>query len=132
MVDGAKNTGSGKITEIVLYYINISPCMLTLQSCPTLCDPMGCSPPGSLSMGYPRQEYWRALLFSSPGDLPNPGMEPESLRSPPLAGGFFTTSSTWEPNIVYISCQLFLWRTQSNTICAFYVLFKKFSSILKS
>ena len=70
----------------------------SLQSCPTLCDPMGCSPPGSLSMGYPRQEYWR-VLFSSPGDLPNPGMEPESLMSPALASGFFTISATWQAQL---------------------------------
>ena len=29
-------------------------------------------------------------------DLPNPGIEPESLMSPPLAGEFFTTRATWE------------------------------------
>ena len=29
-----------------------------------------------LSMGFPRQEYWSELPFSSPGDLPNPGLEP--------------------------------------------------------
>ena len=39
-------------------------------------------------MGFPRQEYWSWLPFPSPGDLPDPGMEP---RSPALAGGFFTT-----------------------------------------
>ena len=43
---------------------------------------------GSLSMGFSRQEYWRGLPFPSPGDLPNPRMEP---ASPALAGGFFTT-----------------------------------------
>ena len=31
-----------------------------------------------LSMGFPRQEYWSGLLFPSPGDLPNPGVEPAS------------------------------------------------------
>ena len=41
-----------------------------------------------LSMGISRQEYWSALPFSSPRDLPNPGMEP---GSPVLAGGVFTT-----------------------------------------
>ena len=41
----------------------------------------------SLSMGFPRQEYWSGLPFSSPGDFPNPGIEP---ASPKLAGGFFT------------------------------------------
>ena len=40
-----------------------------------------------LSMGFPRQEYWSGVPFPSPGDLPNPGIEPVSLA---LAGGFFT------------------------------------------
>ena len=33
------------------------------QSCPTLHDPMDCSPPGSSSMGFSRQEYWSGLPF---------------------------------------------------------------------
>ena len=49
-----------------------------------------------LSMGFSRQEYWSGLPCPPPGDLPNPGIEPESLMSPALAGGFFTTSTTWE------------------------------------
>ena len=48
-----------------------------------------------LSMGFPRQEYRSGLPFPPPGDLPNPGIEPTSLTSPALAGGFFTTSATW-------------------------------------
>ena len=56
-----------------------------------------------LSMGFSRQEYWSGLTFLPLGDLPNPWMEPTSLRSPALAGGFFTTNATWEahshPNI---------------------------------
>ena len=36
-----------------------------------------------LSMGFPRQEYWSGLPFPSPGDLPDPGIKPES---PELAG----------------------------------------------
>ena len=48
-----------------------------------------------LSMGFSRQEYWSGLPCP-PGDLPDPGIEPTSLRSPPLADGFFTTSATWE------------------------------------
>ena len=50
----------------------------------------------SLSMGFPRQEYWSGLSFPSSGDLPNPGIETASLMSPALAGGSFTTSTTWE------------------------------------
>ena len=59
------------------------------QSCLTLCDPTDCSPPGSLSMGFPRQEDWSGLPFPPLGDLPNPGTEPMSLESPPLAGKLF-------------------------------------------
>ena len=49
-----------------------------------------------LSMGYSRQEFWSGLPFPPPGDLPDPGIEPASLMSPALAGGFFTSSATWE------------------------------------
>ena len=48
----------------------------------------------SLSMGFSRQEYWDGLPCPSPGDLPNPEIEPTSLKSPELAGRFFTTSPT--------------------------------------
>ena len=37
-----------------------------------------------------------SLIFPLLGDLPNAGIEPMSLISPALAGGFFTTSTTWE------------------------------------
>ena len=47
-----------------------------------------------LSMGFLRQEYWIGLPFPSPGDLPDPGMEPES---PALAGGFFSTEPPVKP-----------------------------------
>ena len=43
-------------------------------------------------MEFSRQEYWSGLPFPSPGDLPCPGIETESVTSPELAGGFFTTS----------------------------------------
>ena len=46
-----------------------------VQSCPTLCNPMDCSPPGSLSMGFSKQEYWNGLSFPSPRDLFNPGIK---------------------------------------------------------
>ena len=49
-----------------------------------------------LSMEFSRQEHWSGLPFPTPGDLRNPGIEPMSLASPALAGGFFTTSANWE------------------------------------
>ena len=49
-----------------------------------------------LSRGVSREEYCNGLPCPPPGDLPDPGIEPASLTSPALAGGFFTTSATWE------------------------------------
>ena len=57
-------------------------------------------------MGFSRQEYWSGLPCPPAGDFPNPGIEPTSLVSPALAGGFFTTSATWEaPYVRYASMQ---------------------------
>ena len=55
-----------------------------------------------LSIGFSRQEYLSGLPFPSPGNIPDPGIQPESLMSPTLAGGFFTTFATWEAAQLYI------------------------------
>ena len=47
-------------------------------------------------MEISRQEYWSGVPFPTPGDLSDLGIEPKSLVSLALAGGFFTTSATWE------------------------------------
>ena len=47
-------------------------------------------------MEFSRQEYCCGLSCPPPGVLPNPRIEPMSLVTPALAGGFFTTSTTWE------------------------------------
>ena len=49
-----------------------------------------------LSMWFSRQEYWSVLPCPPAGNLPNPGIKPVYFLSPALAGGFFTTSTTWE------------------------------------
>ena len=66
------------------------------QSCPTLCNPVDCNLPGSPSMGFSRQEYWSGSPFPSPGDLPDPGIEPgspalqaDALTSEPLGKPLF-------------------------------------------
>ena len=51
-----------------------------------------------LSMEFSRQEYWSALPFPIPGDLPHPGIKPMS-PSPRLVGRFFATKPTGKPNI---------------------------------
>ena len=62
----------------------------SLQSCQTIAHQ------APLSKGFSRQEYWSVPPCPLPGDLPDPGIELKSLISPAFAGGFFTTSTTWE------------------------------------
>ena len=50
-----------------------------------------------LSMEFSRQEYWIGLPFPTPGDLPDPGIEPVSPESPTLAGRVFTTVPPGKP-----------------------------------
>ena len=127
-------------------------CVKSLQSCPTLCDPVDCSPLGSSvhgisqtrilewgafsfsrgssqtrdqthrkkvkspsrvrlfatpwtsslpappSMGFSRQEYWSGLPFPSPGDLPNPGIEP---RSPAFQADALTSETPGKPCLLH-------------------------------
>ena len=64
------------------------------QLCPTLCDPMDESLQAPQSVGFSRQEYWSGLPFPSPGDLPNPGIEP---RSPALQEDCLSSESAGKP-----------------------------------
>ena len=59
---------------------------LVAQLCLTFAIPWTVACQASLSMGFSRQEYWSGLPFPSPGDRPEPGIEPTSLGSPALAG----------------------------------------------
>ena len=54
------------------------------QSCPTLCDPMDYSLLGSSLHKIPQARILEWVAFPSPGDLPNPGIEPESPMFPAL------------------------------------------------
>ena len=54
------------VFSVVTYGYAAADAAKSLQSCLTLCDPIDGSPPGSLSMGFSRQEYWRGLPFPSP------------------------------------------------------------------
>ena len=58
------------------------------QSCPSLCDPMDCGPPGSSVHGIFQAKYQSGLPFPPPRDISDPGTEHTCLG---LAGGFFTT-----------------------------------------
>ena len=56
--------------------------MLSLQSCPTLCDLWTVPHQAPLSVGFSRQKYWGGLPCPPPGDLPDPGIEPMSPMAP--------------------------------------------------
>ena len=78
-------------------------CAKSLQSHPTRCNTMHHSLPGSSCSGDSSGKITRVGCHSGchllQGDLPNSGMEPTSLTSPALAGGFFTTTATWKAQL---------------------------------
>ena len=104
------------------------------QSYPTLCNTMDYSHQAPVSMRFSRQEYWSALPFPSPRDLPNPGFEPTSFMSPAFAGRFFTTGTTLEALFIYffsfanVTCWwTFIWDTN---IFAFFAYSERFVTLL--
>ena len=78
-------------------------CMLMLSCVPLFVTPWTVAHQAPMSMGLFRQECWSGLPFPSPGDLPNPGIEPASEYSSPvspaLAGRFFTTTPLGKPHL---------------------------------
>ena len=74
------------------------PCLcMCVQSCPTLCNPMDCSLPGSSVHGIFQANYWGELPFPTLGDLPTPRVKPASPGSPALAGRLFITEPPGKP-----------------------------------
>ena len=79
---------------------------LVAQSCPTLCDPMDCSPPGSSVHGIlqARKQEW--LPCPPPGDLPDPGIEP---RSPALQVASLPSEAPGKPSLKWTFCSSLQW-----------------------
>ena len=102
-----------------------------LQLCLTLCDCMDCTSPGSSVHGIlqARTLEWVACLPR--GDLPDPGIEPISLISPALAGGFFTTSITWEAPNTQELCRIIYYHTEL-LLCRIWYLMNQFCLISKT
>ena len=73
------------------------------QLCLALCNSIDCvASQVPRHMGFPRQEHRNGLPFPSPGNLPDPGIEPVS---PALAGGFFTTEPPGKPVSIMTNTQ---------------------------
>ena len=92
--------GKGKLFYLYSKHL-LSACgvlCLVAQSCPTLCKPMNCSPPGSSVHGiFFRQEYWSGLPFPPPGNLPDPEFEPTSHMSPALQADYLPPEPPGKP-----------------------------------
>ena len=71
--------------------------VLVAQSCPALCDPMNCSPTGSIVHEFSRKEYWSEEPFTSPEDLLDTRIEP---GTPTLQADSLLSESPGEP--IYI------------------------------
>ena len=80
-----------------------------IQFCPTL-QPHGLQAP--MSVEFSRQEYWSRLPCPSPGDLPDPGIKPES---PALAGGFLNSEPPGKHLLMnfYLSSCVFVSRNKA-------------------
>ena len=76
---------------------------LCAQSCPTVCDPMDCSPPGSSVHGISQVRILEWIAISSSGGFSDPWIE---LVSPALVGKSFTTESLGKPICIHISTLL--------------------------
>ena len=61
------------LVDSASFQLKVCVCVKVAQLCPALCDPMD-----TQSMEFSRPEYWSGQPFPSPGDLPNPGIEPRS------------------------------------------------------
>ena len=84
---------------IYIYYICVFVCSSLVM--PDSAAPWTVAHQAPLSLEFSRQEYWSEVPFPSLGGLPKLGIEPVSLVSPALAGGFFT-SAIWEAHILHI------------------------------
>ena len=76
------------------------------------------APGGLQSMGFSRQEYWSGLPLPSPGDLPDPGIEP---RSPAFQADSLTSEPPGNP-VELLSCvQIFMtpWTEARQTLLSF-------------
>ena len=82
-----------------------------LQLCPTLCNLMDCSLPGSSVHEIIQARILERVVISFSKDLPNSEIQPLSLTSPASAGWFFTTSTTW----AYYTLLPYCFQTQSET-----------------
>ena len=88
----------------------------SLQSCPTLCDPIDSSPPGSLSLGFSRQEHWSGLPFPSPMYESEVAQSCLTLRDPmDCSQGALKSWNSWGREMIS-KCSVVLYLNMSTVI----------------
>ena len=89
---------SASLLPTYLPYASLPPgCVCVLSQFWLFATPWTVAHQASLTMEFSKQEYWRGLAFSTPGNLPNPGIAPMSIVSSALADGFITTAPLENP-----------------------------------
>ena len=86
-----------KFTRVLKLVKSNGVCVCVFSCVQLFATPWTVARQAPLSMGFPRQEYWSGFPLPASGDLPDPKIEPKSLVSPALAGGFFPTSLPGKP-----------------------------------
>ena len=64
----------------IVVFISVHSGGLVAKLCPTLATPWTVACQAPLHMGFSRQEYWSGFPFPPPGDIPDPGIKPPSLK----------------------------------------------------
>ena len=85
------------LSKVFSKYFNLA-CMLSHSVLSDSVIPWTVARQAPLSIGFPRQEYWSGSPFPSPGDLPDPGIEP---TSPVLADDSFTIEPKSNSSLLY-------------------------------
>ena len=105
-VKNSKGTSTRRNPMLVWVYLQEPRLILCLcaQSCPTLCDPMGCSPPDSSVHGIsPRQEYWIGCHFFLKGIFPTQGSNPSLLCLLPWQADSLPLSHLESPLVLIVN-----------------------------
>ena len=101
------------ITFRIIFNLWQGMCVCMLSCVRLFTTPRTVAHQAPLSREFSRQEYWSGLLFPTSGDLLHQGIEPKSLASPTVTGGFFTTSPGKAPaflkliNLAALGCKIF-------------------------
>ena len=96
-------------TRVSYFQDAFYPCVLcfaqSLQSCPTLCNPLGCSPPNSSVQGILQARILEWVAMSSSRGSSWPRDQTLISTSLALAGRFFSTSTTWKVSFLFLMTQ---------------------------